>query len=66
MFLDQPLRGSQLPLVQPEIVGKLDLWLKPEFRLAIGAEDVHMTTRLLTGEEVETELPVTKYRRAHT
>ncbi|MGB7989787.1 MAG: hypothetical protein WCF44_10345 [Candidatus Methylophosphatis roskildensis] len=45
MFLDQPLRGSQLPLVQPEIVGKLDLWLKPEFRLAIGAEDVQMTTR---------------------
>ena len=51
MFLDQPLRGSQSPLAQPEIVGQPDLWLKPEFRLAIGAADVQVTTRLLTGEE---------------
>jgi len=57
MLLDQSLCRSQLPIVHAVILRQLDFRLKPELRLAVGAKDMNVASRLFPREEVEPELP---------
>ena len=51
--------------LEAEIRGQLDARLNPEFRLAVRALYVHMSTPLLAGEKVEAETLRSKDRWTH-
>jgi len=45
--------------------GQLNFRLKPEFRLALRGNDMHMHPRLFPGEEVKPVMAVPENRRTH-
>jgi len=55
---DDGLRLPNLGLGQPDVDGQVYVRGEPELGLAVGMRHVYVDTRLLAGEEEQSELPV--------
>ena len=62
---DDGLRLPNLGLGKPDVDGQVYVRGEPELGLAVGMRHVYVDTRLLAGEEEQSELPVADDGRCH-